>query len=62
MLMHTIAGYSYYAIMPWIVTVLSQAKTTVVRDPDDNKILERAAETETHVVAAFGKDLLDLKE
>ena len=37
-------------------------KLAVVRDPDDDKILECAIEAEAHVVAAFDKDLLDLKE
>ena len=37
-------------------------KLTIVRDPDDNKILECAVEAEAHIVAAFDKDLLDLKE
>ena len=37
-------------------------KLTVVRDPDDNKILECAVEAEAHVLAAFDRDLLDLKE
>ena len=37
-------------------------KITIVRDPDDNKILECAVEAGAHIVAAFDKDLLDLKE
>jgi putative PIN family toxin of toxin-antitoxin system len=37
-------------------------KITAVRDPDDDKILECAVEAEAHIVAAFDKDLLDLKE
>lgn len=37
-------------------------KLEVVRDPDDNKILECAIEAEAHIVAAFDKDLLDLKD
>lgn len=42
--------------------VYPKQKLTVVRDPDDNKILECAIEAEAHIVAAFDKDLLDLKE
>ncbi len=42
--------------------VYPKQKLTVVRDPDDNKILECAVEAKAHVVAAFDKDLLDLKE
>lgn len=36
-------------------------KLTVVRDPDDNKIIECAIEAGAHIIAAFDKDLLDLK-
>lgn len=42
--------------------VYPRQKLTVVRDADDNKILECAVEAKAHVVAAFDKDLLDLKE
>jgi uncharacterized protein len=42
--------------------VYPKQRLTVVRDPDDNKILECAVEAEAHIVAAFDKDLLDLKE
>lgn len=42
--------------------VYPKQKLTVVRDPDDNKILECAVEAEAHIVATFDKDLLDLKE
>jgi putative PIN family toxin of toxin-antitoxin system len=42
--------------------VYPKQKLTVIRDPDDNKILECAVEAEAHIVAAFDKDLLDLKE
>ncbi len=46
-----------------VVTVVHpKQKLTVVRDPDDNKTLECAVEAEAHVVAAFDKDLLALKE
>ena len=34
----------------------------VIRDPDDNKILECALEAEADVVLSFDKDLLDIKE
>ena len=34
----------------------------VVRDPDDNKILECALEAGADLVVAFDKDLLDIKE
>lgn len=42
--------------------VFPKHKLTIVRDPDDNKILECAVEAEAHIVAAFDKDLFDLKE
>ncbi len=42
--------------------VYPRQKLSIVRDPDDNKILECAVEAEAHIVAAFDKDLLDLKE
>ena len=42
--------------------VYPKQKLAVVRDPDDNKILECAVEAGAHIVAAFDKDLLDLKE
>lgn len=42
--------------------VYPRQKLTVVRDAEDNKILECAVEAKAHVVAAFDKDLLDLKE
>lgn len=34
----------------------------VVRDPDDNKIIECALEAGANVILSFDKDLLDLKE
>ena len=37
-------------------------KLEVVRDPDDNKILECAVEAKAEVVVSFDKDLLSLKE
>lgn len=42
--------------------VYPRQKLAVVRDPDDNKILECAVEAEAHIIAAFDKDLLDIKE
>lgn len=42
--------------------VYPKQKLDIVRDPDDNKILECAIEAEAHIIAAFDKDLLDLKE
>lgn len=42
--------------------VYPKQKLTIVRDPDDNKILECAVEAEAHIIATFDKDLLDLKE
>jgi putative PIN family toxin of toxin-antitoxin system len=58
---------------PKVVTALLQIRrvTTVVyptytldvvRDPDDNKILECALEAGANLVVAFDKDLLDMKE
>jgi len=44
------------------IVVHPKQKITIVRDPDDNKILECAVEAGAHIVAAFDKDLLDLKE
>ena len=37
-------------------------KITVVRDPDDDKVLECAKEAKADVILAFDKDLLALKE
>lgn len=45
-----------------VTLVHPRTKIDVVRDPDDNKILECALEVGAHIVAAFDKDLLDLKE
>lgn len=45
-----------------ITVVYPKQKLTVVRDPDDDKILECAVEAEAHIIAAFDKDLLDIKE
>lgn len=45
-----------------VVVVHPRQKLTVVRDPDDDKILECAVEAGAHIIAAFDKDLLDLKE
>jgi putative PIN family toxin of toxin-antitoxin system len=45
-----------------ITVVYPKHKLTVVRDPNDNKILECAIEASAHIIASFDKDLLDLKE
>lgn len=37
-------------------------KVLVVRDPDDNKVLECALEARAQIILSFDKDLLDLKE
>lgn len=37
-------------------------KVLVVRDPDDNKILECALEAQATMIVSLDKDLLDLKE
>jgi predicted nucleic acid-binding protein len=42
--------------------VYPKQKLTVVRDPDDNNILECAIEASAHIIASFDKDILDLKE
>lgn len=42
--------------------VYPKQKLTIVRDSDDNKILECAVEAEAHIIASFDEDLLDLKE
>ncbi len=42
--------------------VLPTQKLTVVRDPDDDKILECAVEAKADLIVSFDKDLLDLKE
>lgn len=44
------------------LAVYPRQKLTVVRDPDGNKIIECAIEAGAHIIAAFDKDLLDLKE
>ena len=45
-----------------VVIVHPTRKISVVRDPDDDKILECAIEARAEVVASFDKDLLSLKE
>ncbi len=42
--------------------VYPQQRVKVVRDPDDDKILECALEAEANIVVSFDKDLLSLKE
>jgi putative PIN family toxin of toxin-antitoxin system len=37
-------------------------KVTVVRDPDDDKIIECALEAKADLIVTFDKDLLSLKE
>jgi putative PIN family toxin of toxin-antitoxin system len=37
-------------------------KITVVRDPDDDKIIECALEAKADIIVTFDKDLLSLKE
>jgi putative PIN family toxin of toxin-antitoxin system len=37
-------------------------KVTVVRDPDDNKIIECAIEADADLIVSFDKDLLVIKE
>lgn len=49
------------AIRRVATVVYPRQKLSVVRDPDDNKILECAIEAEAHAIATFDKDLLDLK-
>ena len=45
-----------------VAIVRPKHKVTVVRDPDDDKILECALEANAEIILAFDKDLLDLKE
>lgn len=42
--------------------VYPREKLNVVRDPDDNKIIECALEAKADVIVTFDKDLLDMKE
>lgn len=37
-------------------------KLAVVRDPDDNKVVECALEARADIIISFDKDLLDMKE
>jgi putative PIN family toxin of toxin-antitoxin system len=37
-------------------------KVSVVRDTDDNKIIECALESKAQVILSFDKDLLDIKD
>jgi putative PIN family toxin of toxin-antitoxin system len=37
-------------------------KVSVVRDSDDDKIIECALEAKAHLIVSFDKDLLDMKE
>jgi len=46
-----------------IVTIVHpKEKVYVVRDPDDDKIIECALEAKAEVIVSFDKDLLDMKE
>ncbi len=45
-----------------VAIVHPRQKVVVVRDPDDNKILECAKEAQADVIVTFDKDLLTLKE
>jgi putative PIN family toxin of toxin-antitoxin system len=45
-----------------VVIVHPLQEVKVVRDPDDDKILECALEAKAEVVLSFDKDLLDVKE
>jgi len=45
-----------------LTIVYPSQKITVVRDPDDDKILECALEAKADVIITFDKDLLSLKE
>lgn len=46
-----------------IVTIVHPLeKVNVVRDSDDNKIIECALEAKAEVILSFDKDLLDMKE
>jgi putative PIN family toxin of toxin-antitoxin system len=46
-----------------VVTIVHPTeKLSVVRDPDDNKIIECALEAKAEVIVSFDKDLLDMKE
>ncbi len=45
-----------------VIIVHPTQKVSVVRDPDDNKILECALEAKAEVIVTFDKDLLVLKD
>ena len=45
-----------------LTIVYPRQKLSVVRDPDDDKIIECAVEAKADLVVAFDKDLLSLKE
>jgi putative PIN family toxin of toxin-antitoxin system len=45
-----------------VTIVYPTKKVEVVRDPDDNKILECALEAKAEMILSFDKDLLTLKE
>jgi len=45
-----------------LTIVYPSQKLSVVRDPDDDKIIECAVEAKAELIVAFDKDLLSLKE
>ena len=45
-----------------LTIVYPSQKLSVVRDPDDDKIIECAVEAKADLIVAFDKDLLSLKE
>jgi putative PIN family toxin of toxin-antitoxin system len=45
-----------------IIIVHPTRKVEVVRDPDDNKVIECALEARADLIVSFDKDLLSLKE
>jgi len=45
-----------------LTIVYPSQKLSVVRDPDDDKIIECAVEAKADLIVAFNKDLLSLKE
>ncbi len=46
-----------------VVTIVTpKIKLSIVRDPDDDKILECAQEAAADLIVSFDKDLLSLKE
>lgn len=61
-------GLARKEVIDYINSVVKIAKVvrpskrvTVVRDPDDDKIIECALEAGAHIIVTFDKDLLDMK-